>query len=103
MNPIKTYFILLTKNHYARILTACVLAGIGSLLGTDGLMEIESARKVFDVIMWIGFGVIGIYTLVGTGVGIYKGLGFGYQPGDYNKWRDGDFEEWKKKNPNKKF
>ena len=98
MNPFKTYIELLKVNHYSRIVTGCVLLGVGALFGTNGYTEITDARYLFDTMMWIGVAVLLIYTIVATIAGIYYGLGNGYQPGDYNKWRDGDFEEWKKKN-----
>ena len=103
MNILEKYFKLLSVSHLTRISTGAVFLIIGALLGTNGLLEISSMSKFWDVIMWIGIGVIGIYTILLTILGIYKVLGFGYQPGDYNKWRDGDFEEWKKKNPKKRF
>ena len=98
MNPIKLYFRLLNQNHYVRLITAVVLAGVGSVLGSGGLLEIKTIRYFFDILSIIGFVTIGIYALLLTIIGFYNVLGGGYQVGSYNKWRDGDFEEWKKKN-----
>lgn len=99
MNPFKVYIELLKANHYIRIVTGCVLLGVGALFGTDGLTEITEARYLFDTMMWMGIVILTVYTIVATIAGIYYGLGNGYQPGDYNKWRDGGtLEEWKKKN-----
>lgn len=98
MNLAKKGLLLLINNVYTRLLLSCALAFIGSVFGTDGQFEIESLRVVFDVVAIIGWVFLGIHALVMIASAFYHGLGFGYQPGDYNKWRDGDFDEWKKKN-----
>lgn len=98
LNRIKIYFKLLAVNHYTRLVTATVLSVIGSIFGYDGIAEIKSMTLFFDILMYIGVGVLSLYAILLTICGIYYGLGGGYQVGSYNKWKDGDFEEWKKKN-----
>ena len=102
MNKIETYFRLLLVSHLTRIITGVIFIVSGALFGTEGLLEIKSMSKFWDIFMWFGIVIIGVYAIYLTFRGIYN-VFFGYQPGDYNKWRDGDFEEWKKKNPKKKF
>ena len=99
MNPLKKYTELLKVSHITRITTFCALIAIGSIFGTDGIVEIESLRHVFDTLMWVGLVPLTLYVLLLTFLGVYNITSkTAYKPGDYNKWRDGDFDEWKKKN-----
>lgn len=99
MNIFEKFITLFKVSHYFRIVLFCILTGVGALLGTDGVAEVESLRVFFDVIMWMGLIPLSIYAVILTIIGFYNVLSkSAYKPGDYNRWRDGDFEEWKKKN-----
>lgn len=90
---------LIAANHYARLITACVLFGVGAIFGTDGIGEITKIKGFFDVMMWIGLVILALYALFLLFLAIYNQVSpTAYKVGDYNKYRDGDFEEWKKKN-----
>ena len=97
MNIFKIYIELLKVSHYTRLITSCILISVGAIFGTDGTIEIQSLKEVFDIIMWIGIIPLTIYTVLLIFLSFYNIIG-GYQVGSYNKWRDGDFEEWKIKN-----
>jgi len=53
------------SSHFGRLVIASLLILIGGILGTDGLLEIESQQDFWNVIMYIGILVLLIYFVYG--------------------------------------
>lgn len=62
---IRTRFIYMFSSHFGRLVIASLLILIGGILGTDGLLEIESQQDFWNVIMYIGILVLLIYFVYG--------------------------------------
>ena len=62
---IKNRIIYMFASHFGRLTIAAILVLLGGILGTDGMLEIESQVVFWDYTMIIGALVIAIYLIVG--------------------------------------
>lgn len=61
----KNKIIYMFSSNYGRLMLASFFILIGGLLGTDGLLEIESQQDFWNYVMYIGILVLLIYLVVG--------------------------------------
>tara|TARA_X000000368_G_scaffold228253_1_gene180213 strand:+ start:1552 stop:1812 length:261 start_codon:yes stop_codon:yes gene_type:complete len=71
---IKNRIIYMFTSNYGRLTIAAFMILLGGILGTDGLLEIESQQDFWNITMYIGVLVLLIYTLVGMVYAIRNGI-----------------------------
>lgn len=62
---IKQRIIYMFSSHYGRLILSSILVGLGGVLGTDGLLEIESQQDFWNYVMYFGVLVWIIYLIFG--------------------------------------
>lgn len=65
MANFKNKIIYMFTSNFGRLTLAGFMILIGGLLGTDGLLEIESQQDFWNIIMYLGILVFIIYIIVG--------------------------------------
>lgn len=71
---IKNRIIYMFTSNYGRLTIAAFMILLGGILGTDGLLEIESQQDFWNITMYIGVLVLLIYALVGMVYAIRNGI-----------------------------
>jgi hypothetical protein len=71
---IKNRIIYMFTSNYGRLAIASFMILFGGILGTDGLLEIESQQDFWNYVMYIGALVLLIYTFVGIVYAIKNGI-----------------------------
>jgi fumarate reductase subunit D len=62
---IKNRIIYMFTSNYGRLAIASFMILFGGILGTDGLLEIESQQDFWNVVMYIGALVLVVYLIFG--------------------------------------
>jgi len=73
MENLKNRIIHLFTSHVGRLQILSVMVAVGGILGTDGLLEIESQQDFWNYVMYVGTAGILIYLVVAMYYAI-KGL-----------------------------
>ena len=71
---IKNRIIYMFTSNYGRLAIASFMILFGGILGTDGLLEIESQQDFWNYVVYIGALVLLIYTFVGIVYGIKNAI-----------------------------
>lgn len=71
---IRDRIVYMFTSNYGRLAIASFMILFGGVLGTDGLLEIESQQDFWNYVMYIGALVLLIYALVGIGYGIKNAI-----------------------------
>ena len=65
MAKLKNRIIHLFTSHWGRLQILAVMIAVGGILGTDGLLEIESQEDFWNWVMYIGIAGMLIYFVYG--------------------------------------
>jgi hypothetical protein len=71
---IKNRIIFMFTSNYGRLAIASFMILFGGILGTDGLLEIESQQDFWNVVMYIGVLILLLFFVVGIVYAIKNGI-----------------------------
>jgi hypothetical protein len=71
---IKNRIIYMFTSNYGRLAIASFMILFGGILGTDGLLEIESQQDFWNVVMYIGVLILLLFFVVGIVYAIKNGI-----------------------------
>jgi uncharacterized membrane protein YesL len=75
MAKLKNRIIHLFTSNYGRLMIAGIFILLGGVLGTDGLLEIESQQDFWNVVMYIGVAILLLYVVFGIFYAIKNAVG----------------------------
>lgn len=65
MAKLKNRIIHLFTSTAGHLLISAILIMVGGIFGTNGVLEIQTQKQIWDYVMWSGIGIMVIYAIFG--------------------------------------